>query len=726
MTRIVVKSHYSAAELAAMALPDVPRSSSGIFRAAKAGAWMARKREGRGGGLEYALDSLPADAQAEIRRRASAALVASVPVQPTKAVIRREQQLQLVETDVQRLRADARKGILSMLDRIMTQCRVSREAAMHTLLTQGRLGTLDDHMTAMLRAAKDSRGRKGDEFPSIRTLKRYLGLAKQGSLAPKIPKSSFEIPEWATLFLEQYQQPQKPSVGQAYREFEIACAVRRVTYEVPSIHQVRRFLDKLGAVTLQTGRMGSRELKTMLPFIRRTFDKLLPNDIWSGDGHTFDAEVQHPLHGRPFRPEITSIIDVATRRAVGISLDLAESSFAVLDALSTGVLKCGVPSMFYVDNGSGYKNALLKDEGVGVQGRLGFVVTHSIPYNSQARGVVERLHQTLWVAAAKKLPSYMGADMDRQAKHVMFKITRNALKHGGALPLMSWEAFIQFCQEQVDAYNDRPHSTLPVIRDPNSGKRRHMSPNEAWAMHVANGWQPDTLDERDARTVFRPRIKRTVARGEVRLLNHHYSSPELIEFHGEEVQVAYDINDARFVWIYALDGRYVCQAEVGANERDYMPQSAVEQAREKRADARANRLQVKLDEVEAERRGQPALTLETPEIITIPGFGDITRDALNRRFVDAEPVIEIEPTAMELAAPEPLEPSQPIAAVFQLPETPELRFARWQTLNHHIETGGIPDQDELQWYGRYALSKEFAAQKRRAEQAEELQLASHQ
>ncbi|WP_321933884.1 DNA-binding protein, partial [Burkholderia cenocepacia] len=112
MTRIVVKSHYSAAELAGMALPDVPRSSSGIFRAARAGAWMARKREGRGGGLEYALDSLPADAQAEIRRLASAALVASVPVQPTKAVIRREQQLQLVETDVQRLRADARKGIL--------------------------------------------------------------------------------------------------------------------------------------------------------------------------------------------------------------------------------------------------------------------------------------------------------------------------------------------------------------------------------------------------------------------------------------------------------------------------------------------------------------------------------------------------------------------------------------------------------------------------------------
>ncbi|MDF3093513.1 DNA-binding protein [Burkholderia semiarida] len=723
--QLVVKSHYTAPELAMLGLPGVPTTEQGVRYSATREKWAARRRA-KGKGLEYALDSLPAEAQAAIRHRASAALVTSVPAQPAKAVIRREQQLQLVETDTQRLRADARKGILSMLDRIMTQCRVSREAAMHTLLTQARLGTLDDHMTAMLRAAKDPRGRKGDEFPSIRSLKRYLGLSKQGSLAPKIPKSSFVIPEWAKLFLEHYQQPQKPSVEQAYRDFTTACAVRRVTYDVPSVHQVRRFLDKLGSVTLQTGRMGSRELKTMLPFIRRTFDKLLPNDIWSADGHTFDAEVQHPLHGRPFRPEITSIIDVATRRAVGISLDLAESSFAVLDALSTAVLKCGVPSMFYVDNGSGYKNALLKDEGVGVQGRLGFVVTHSIPYNSQARGVVERLHQTLWVAAAKKLPSYMGADMDRQAKHAVFKITRDALKHGGPMSLMGWDAFIQFCQEQVDAYNDRPHSTLPVIRDPNTGKRRHMSPNEAWAAHVEQGWQADTLDEHDARLVFRPRIKRTVSRGEVRFLNHRYSNPQaLLEFHDEEVQVAYDINDARFVWIYALDGRYICQAEAGANERDYMPQSAVEQAREKRADARANRLQAKLDEVEAERRGQRALTLETPEVITIPGFGDITRDVLNRRFVDAEPVIDIEPIAPITHEPQP-EAVTETATVFQLPETPELRFARWQTLNEQIETGGIPDQDELQWYGRYALSKEFAAQKRRAEQAEELQLASHQ
>lgn len=355
-----IKPFYAARELAEMSLPKMPRTEQGVRLRAKLSSWQSQERPGRGGGLEYALESLPIEAQTEIRRRSAVVLVASALPSSSKKVVRREQQLLLVETDTQRLRGDARKGILSMLENIMTTCRVSQEAAMHTLLTQARLGNLDDYMLAMLRAAKDTRGRKGDEYPSMRTLKRYLGLAKQGRLAPKLPASSFVIPEWAKLFLEQYQTPQKPTVREAYELFVAHCRARDTPFAVPSIHQVRRFIEKLGNVTLQTGRMGSRELKTLLPFIRRTFDKLLPNDVWSADGHTFDAEVQHPLHGRPFRPEITSIIDVATRRAVGFSLDLSESSFAVLDALSSAVLKCGVPSTLYVDNGSGYKNALFK------------------------------------------------------------------------------------------------------------------------------------------------------------------------------------------------------------------------------------------------------------------------------------------------------------------------------------------------------------------------------
>nr|WP_199866610.1 Mu transposase C-terminal domain-containing protein [Burkholderia ambifaria] len=715
---VIVKERYSSSELLAMRLDALPTSKAALLARADREAWRYSEVKGIGGTRREF--EPPSNVMAEIRRKAAVKFVGAVA--EVTAVADPVQQLQLVETDAQRLRADARQGILTWLDRIMAQCHVSREAAMTTLLTQAKAGTLDDHLVMMLRAARDQRGRKGDGFPSIRTLKRYLGQAKSGTLAPKIPQPDFAVPAWAKAFLGFYQQPQKPSVELAYREFETAYRMRDRDWEFPTIHQVRRFLGKMGRVAVEAGRMGARELKTIRPFIRRSFDQLLPNDVWSADGHTFDAEVQHPLHGRPFRPEITTIVDIATRRAAGFSIGLAESAIAVIDALRHASTLNGVLAIFYVDRGSGYANAMLQAEGTGITGQLGFEVSHSLPYNSQARGVIERLHQTLWVTGAKTLASYMGAPMDREAKLAHFKVTRSAVKHGGSMPLMGWDAFMQFCNDQIDAYNARPHRSLPMTNDPANGRRRHMSPNEAFAAFQAKGWQPVTLTAEEADRVFRPRVERTVQRGEVRLLNNHYFSGLLEEFHGETVHVAYDIHNAKFVWVYeGATGRFICKAEAGANTAHYMPMSYVEQAREKRADARAQRLQVKLDEVEAERIGQPALTLETPEVITIQGFGEITRDALNRRFVDVETVIEVDTTPVRASEPAPA-----TAEIFELPETAEQRFARWQALHQHIDTGGVPDKEELRWYGTYPLTKEFAAQKRRAEQAEEWQLASQQ
>ncbi|MCD2961059.1 DDE-type integrase/transposase/recombinase, partial [Pseudomonas aeruginosa] len=184
-------------------------------------------------------------------------------------------------------------------------------------------------------------------------------------------------------------------------------------------------------------------------------------------GHTFDAEVQHPMHGRPFRPEITTIIDIRTRRIPGWSTGLAESALVVVDALRDACTKGGIPAIFYVDNGSGYVNHMMRDEAVGLMGRLGIDMKNSLPYNSQARGVIERVHQSLWIRAAKELPGYIGADMDRQAKLATFKLTRRAIAKGGTMPLMSWESFVAFCEQQIAEYNDRPHSSLPRIVDPN-------------------------------------------------------------------------------------------------------------------------------------------------------------------------------------------------------------------------------------------------------------------
>ncbi|TCB83728.1 DUF1018 domain-containing protein [Acinetobacter sp. ANC 3791] len=193
-------------------------------------------------------------------------------------------------------------------------------------------------------------------------------------LAPK--QRVTQIPSWASELLRLWGQPQKPTLTVCLEQLPqyLDANVERPTYA-----QAYRFLnEKMGKVDVMRGRMGKRELKNIQPFIRRDTSLLLPTDVYTADGHCFDAEVAHPMHGKPFRPEITSIIDVATRRLVGWSVSLSESSWCVLDAIRMSATECGIPAIFYVDNGSGYKNDMLKAQGRGVMARLNTEVSHAL------------------------------------------------------------------------------------------------------------------------------------------------------------------------------------------------------------------------------------------------------------------------------------------------------------------------------------------------------------
>jgi putative transposase len=67
------------------------------------------------------------------------------------------------------------------------------------------------------------------------------------------------------------------------------------------------------------------------------------------------------------------------------------------------------------------------------------------------------------------------------------------------------------------------------------------------------------------------------------------------------------VNDASRVWVYADDGRLICTAEWNANVRSFFPVSVIEQAARPPCCRPVNRLQVHMEEVQAERRGQLAI-----------------------------------------------------------------------------------------------------------------------
>ena len=711
-----MRTHFSIAELLNLNVSALPSSKSGLIKRIQSECWPFVEVAGKGGRngkrREYAP---PPDVMKQIQARkleealgGLADLPSPTEIEGKPAVKNEETPLALPETvcivdgstEQQRLCESSRRGVLAAVERVMDEAGVSKEAAITTVLTQAKMPGFE-HIAKLFSLAADGRG-GGGKLPSVRTIKRWFAARERNSLAPKMSQKDMDVPSWLPLFLECYRLPMKPSVAEAYRFF-----LRRLESdgnECPSIHTVRRWLDKVGNVERERGRRGARDLKNILPHKRRDFLHLKPAAIYTGDGHTFDAEVLNPLSGLPFRPEITTVLDVGTRRCMGWSVGLAESQFTVLEALSHAS-RAAIGAIWYVDWGKGFENLMMTDEATGLMGRLGMTMTHSRAYNSQAKGTSERSHN-IFTRAAANLPSFVGKNMDEEARQKLFKLSRKEVRlHGKILnsPIPTWDEFKGYIEWVVDEYNDRPHRSLPKFTD-REGKRRHMSPNEFWALKVAEFGEPPRVSPEEEGYLFRPQVMRTVQRGEVSLFNNTYYSAELTEFNGEKVRVGYDVQDALWVWIYDDVGRLICKAEWHGNSTDYMPVSVLERAEDKRNDERLKR-----NELQQKERRVP--TIEHQDSVNIGGMVMGMAEVKAKAALLAERRSRADDVTVETVEVKAVKrPSETEAAAgWSVPSEASERFALYQRICGQTD---LPPQAQ-RWLERYPQSNEYKALSRR-------------
>ena len=715
-----MRTHFSIAELLNLNVSALPSSKSGLIKRIQSECWPFVEVAGKGGRngkrREYAP---PPDVMKQIQARkleealgGLADLPSPTEIEGKPAVKNEETPLALPETvcivdgstEQQRLCESSRRGVLAAVERVMDEAGVSKEAAITTVLTQAKMPGFE-HIAKLFSLAADGRG-GGGKLPSVRTIKRWFAARERNSLAPKMSQKDMDVPSWLPLFLECYRLPMKPSVAEAYRFF-----LRRLESdgnECPSIHTVRRWLDKVGNVERERGRRGARDLKNILPHKRRDFLHLKPAAIYTGDGHTFDAEVLNPLSGLPFRPEITTVLDVGTRRCMGWSVGLAESQFTVLEALSHAS-RAAIGAIWYVDWGKGFENLMMTDEATGLMGRLGMTMTHSRAYNSQAKGTSERSHN-IFTRAAANLPSFVGKNMDEEARQKLFKLSRKEVRlHGKILnsPIPTWDEFKGYIEWVVDEYNDRPHRSLPKFTD-REGKRRHMSPNEFWALKVAEFGEPPRVSPEEEGYLFRPQVMRTVQRGEVSLFNNTYYSAELTEFNGEKVRVGYDVQDALWVWIYDDVGRLICKAEWHGNSTDYMPVSVLERAEDKRNDERLKRNELQQQNILKERR---VPTIEHQDSVNIGGMVMGMAEVKAKAALLAERRSRADDVTVETVEVKAVKrPSETEAAAgWSVPSEASERFALYQRICGQTD---LPPQAQ-RWLERYPQSNEYKALSRR-------------
>jgi len=486
---------------------------------------------------------------------------------------------------------DARAVIIRWVD----GCGLKIEAAIEQLNVHAAERRLESSLAWAYAHCHDKK-RAGQRLAK-KTYYNWLTLRKtRGNLAPAKKGEDLSLPEWAGLLLQHYRLPQKPTLKQA-----MAAALQIETH-APEI--------------LYRGRNQGAALKAMLPFTRRGTAHLYSNDIWTGDGHGMKAKVAHPDHGRPFTPEVTMIVDVASRKVLGWSVSFAENMIAVCDALRHAVVNHRKPLIYYSDNGAGQTGKMLDAPIGGMLARLGIDHQTGIPGNPQGRGLVERLWQTLTIPLAKQLPTFRGhgADGDHLRKSTI-QIEKDLRAGRTPKGLPTLREFVAALDAAIADYNgNHVHSELGT------------TPDLAYAAKLRED-DSSMVDEHEKLHLFRPHVERTAARGEVSLWNNIYFSADLMEVDKQKVLVGYDIHDAGYVVVRRLNGEYICRADWNANSRDYFPQSKTDDLRHQRVERRLKKLDGERDLALAELGGNGGNIIEQAPLATdsavISGFAPI-------------------------------------------------------------------------------------------------------
>ncbi|WP_080206424.1 Mu transposase C-terminal domain-containing protein [Salmonella enterica] len=617
-----------------------------------------RKRAGSKA-FEYHIDCLPAEVQKVLRERHLKQLMAtSAPASDVPAVVRARtpknpddvrkidvyrkcpalMEEKLAElTDNQRRAADARVALVCEVLKLGAASRCSNARAIRFIVSQIQNGEISAQLLTLVQVANAKKGnartlseitlkRWVADYNKAQTAAERLLLLAPGKRQPLKPE---QIP-WLGDFLAHYSTPNGVPVSEAYDDFKAEWQQRYAGQPymldaMPGYDAVRYALDKLPAFVKQRGRVTGIKARQIEGFVRRDWCSLPVNYVWIGDGHGMKMRCLHPVHGQPFSPEVTFVIDGACRYITGWSLALAENTMAVAGAIKHGIQNCGKPFLYYSDNGPGETGQALDAEITGILPRLGIDHPTGIAGNAQGRGIIERLNRTLPVRIARKYPTYFGKGADQENQRVLVKDLKsafNAMEKGNELNARQRKALEQipsFAQvyeaiaEGVEWYNNREHSELP--KKPGTG--RHYTPAEFRRYKLEKEeTEIEYLSPFELRDMFMHRVIRTVNRCEIKIVNNIYYATELRPEHGNKVFVDFDIHDAEKVIIRRLDGSFICEAVWNANKRLAFPVTAEYVAQQARLKGRRARGEAIIREAEAEARG----VLDTPrEPEPLPG-----------------------------------------------------------------------------------------------------------
>lgn len=427
------------------------------------------------------------------------------------------------------------------------------------------------------------------KLPARATVYNWFNAYKEQGLPGLLPNHKGKAQtqySWLARCLELYHSPNSPSFAQ------VADQLNKEGYKAEH-HQVRRFINglphELGPQSPY--RMGAKLYREKhKDHLLRSTENIKPGVLYNGDGHTLDVYLAHPKTGKPYRAELTAFQDVGSRCIVGWELGFAENAVDTLTAISRSMRDLNhVPAMFYLDNGSGYKNKLMNDETTGFYAQFEIDVIFAIPGNARAKWI-ERFFLHMEDRVGKRFSTYCGRHHDDRHKRLVLKEAQQGKRE---LPTVD-----EWIAEFKAFLNDYHNSEHPEIK----GKTRE----QVWDEGL------ERVPPLESDFVVLPRELVNIRRGRFRLHKRDYSGDFLHQFNGQQLIAAYDMQDDTYTKLYKLNGEFLMVANLKTKSHA-IPTSRAEEAVAKRLAGRENRLQKKIQEVRAQEATGRIIDVEAVE-----------------------------------------------------------------------------------------------------------------
>jgi putative transposase len=243
----------------------------------------------------------------------------------------------------------------------------------------------------------------------------------------------------------------------------------------PAYETTRVFLNSLPPLISTIARKGERAYNNdFAPYLLRDIAKVPVNQYWISDHmqhdifvRNIDAETGKPVFNElglneAFRPWLTCIVDMRSRRVVGQVWCVSPSSNTINSALRIALRTFGLCRNFYIDNGKDYKKLgkrapELSPDAQGVLIRLGIHSQHCLPKHPQSKQIesffrtVHKQFDVLWRDAycgssPATRPEACDALMSRHKKLL-------AAGEGDRSPLPPASEFIQAALNWMDSFN---------------------------------------------------------------------------------------------------------------------------------------------------------------------------------------------------------------------------------------------------------------------------------